>query len=303
MKTLDIKNITIKYLYGAMAIRDFSLQASAGEIVTIVGGTESGKTSLLKCIAGLIPAGTGSVFINGNDMSQASSKERNVCLVYEDGGFFENCSAQYNIEYPLKIRKINAAERTVAVNETCQRFDFDIGKLKTKARALSPEDRFMLSLCRASNRQAAVFLIDDPLKNVAFREKYFGVLKSFMQEKAKTSVVVYSTSSGEECKDINGQSVVLNYGISLQNGDIASILEKPREIGVIKLFFPEAELSEGKIIADDKGLAFACIDGAEPIDKNKLLSDIFIDKPCIAYRKEGRLFLYDARSEKLIYFN
>lgn len=303
METLTIKNLTIKYLYGAMAISDLTLTANKGEIVTVTGDAESGKTSLLKCIAGLVPAGSGEIFIDGKNVTESKCKDRNVCLVYEDGCFFENRSAEYNIGYPLKIRKVNKTLLKEKVISACDSIGFPREKLSCKVKKLSDKERFLLSLARAYNREAKVYLFDDPLKNVDDREEYFAVLKDFMEEKADSGAVIYATSSGKECRELNGKCVFLNYGICLQDGDINEIINKPRSVGTIRKFLPEATIIEGKITSDNGNIIFRGNAIEKILDKDKLMSDIFIGKECLGYCDGENLFLYDTRSERIIYFS
>ncbi len=303
MEKLTIKNLTIKYLYGAMAISDLTLTADKGEIVAVTGDTESGKTSLLKCIAGLVPAGSGEIFIDGKNVTESRCKDRNVCLVYEDGCFFENRSAKYNIEYPLKIRKVDKALLEEKVISACNAVGFPQEKLSCKVKKLSVEERFSLSLARAYNREAKIYLFDDPLKKVADREKYFAVLKDFMIKKADSGAVIYATSSGKECRELNGKCVLLNYGICLQDGNINEIISKPRTVGTIRKFLPEATIIEGKITADNGNIIFKGNAIEKILDKDKLMSDIFIGKECLGYCDGQNLFLYDVRSERIIYFS
>ena len=301
METLTIKNLTIKYLYGAMAISDLSLTADKGEILAVTGDTESGKTSLLKCIAGLVPVGSGKIFIDGKNVTESKCKERNVCLVYEDGCFFENRSAEYNIAYPMKIRKIDKFLLEEKVISACEAVGFPREKLRCKAKKLSGEERFLLSLARAYNRDADVYLFDDPLKNVKDREEYFAVLKDFMQKKADSGAVIYATSSGKECRELNGKCVLLNYGICLQNGDLHELISKPRSVGTIRKFLPEATIIEGKITIDNGSIVFKGNGIEKALDEDKLMSDIFIGKECLGYSDGQNLFLYDVRSERIIY--
>ena len=206
MKELILENLSVKYNYGALAVAKLSLYAKKGSVYTVFGGTESGKTSFLKCLAGIIPSIEGKIFADGKDITKNSVRDRNVCLVYEDGCFFEN-----NIEYPMKIRKLSQADMEAKVFEAVRNIGFDEKKLSVKVKKLNATDRFLLSLARAYGRQADLYLFDDPLKELGEDRKiYFPMLYEFMKKKAMDGVTVYATTDATECRIINTECIVLN---------------------------------------------------------------------------------------------
>jgi len=299
MTLLTIENITVKYNYGATAVTDFCMSTENG-VTVVLGGSESGKTSLFKGIAGLAPTVGGKIEINGKDITDAKTKARNVCLIYEDGCFFERRSVFYNIEYPLMIRKIDKQKRKEMVEEAAEVTGLS-GYLGFTARKLPPKERVLLSLARVYHRQADLFLFDDPLKALGEkREELFPFLKSFMEEKAKGRVVLYGTSSGKECFSVGKECILLNYGITVQSGTAEGIAQKPRSAEAVRLLNPEVTLYDGKIIGDGGKLYVAFENSEYPLNEKFLLSDIFIGKECIV--AEGGKRLFDKRSERVIYY-
>lgn len=303
MKELILENLSVKYNYGALAVAKLSLYAKKGSVYTVFGGTESGKTSFLKCLAGIIPSIEGKIFADGKDITKNSVRDRNVCLVYEDGCFFENKSARYNIEYPMKIRKLSQADMEAKVFEAVRNIGFDEKKLSVKVKKLNATDRFLLSLARAYGRQADLYLFDDPLKELGEDRKiYFPMLYEFMKKKAMDGVTVYATTDATECRIINTECIVLNYGICLQSGKVCDIVNNPRSVGVLRSFCPKEELYDGTIVAEEEKI-YLVSQGKRELNRAKLISDIFIGKECIVHNRGDKVALYDKRSEKLIYFD
>ena len=104
---LEVKNLTVKYRFGARALNSVSFCADKNEIFCVLGGEESGKTTLMKTLAGLLQQSEGEIYLNGVNITDSDVKTRNVCLVHEDYGFFENKTLAYNLSYPLIIRGEN----------------------------------------------------------------------------------------------------------------------------------------------------------------------------------------------------
>lgn len=301
MNTLTIKNLSVKYNYGALAVSKFELRAEQGKVYTVVGDSESGKTSLLKCIAGLIAPIEGSIQFNEKEFTKLKTKDRNVCMMYEDGCFFENRNVFYNLAYPLKIRKTDKVEIEKIITDAIRWSGLGESLLKVKTKKLSPDERFLLSITRAYIREADIYLFDDPLKNLHERkEEYFQLLKKLMFEKSKTSIVIYATTSGEECRKIGGYCSFLNYGITVQRGTVEELTENPLSVGTVEKFCPNGEIFQGKIISEEGEVTVVVGDNRYKIDGNKLLSDIFIGKECLVYFGNN-MKIFDKRSERIIY--
>lgn len=301
MNTLTIKNLSVKYNYGALAVSKFELRAEQGQIYTVVGDSESGKTSLLKCIAGLIAPIEGSIYLNEKELTKLKTKDKNVCMIYEDGCFFENRTVFYNLAYPLKIRKIDKVEIEKIIKDAIRWSGVAESLLKVKVKKISSDERFLLSIKRAYIREADIFLFDDPLKNLhERREEYFQLLKKLMVEKSKSAIVIYATTSGEECREIGGYCSFLNYGITIQRGTVEDLSENPLSVGTVGKFCPNGEILQGKIISEEGEVAVVVGDNRYIIDENKLLSDIFIGKECLVYFGNN-LRIFDKRSERIIY--
>ena len=107
---LELKNVSQKYKYGALAIDNFSMRTKQGEVLCVLGKSEAGKTSLLKTIAGINQISSGEIFFDEKNAKDLTIEERNVFLTQEKYGFFNNKTVRYNLEYPLRIRKYTQEE-------------------------------------------------------------------------------------------------------------------------------------------------------------------------------------------------
>lgn len=297
--TLTVENLTLKYKFGATAVQNLTFSAKKGEIFCIYGKSESGKTSLLKALSGLFPVKNGKITLDKTDYASKSVREKNVFLMHEDLGFFENKTLKYNLEYPLKIRNDdNASDKVSTLAKKYGLSDL----LDAKAKKISPTDRLNAAFLRCENRNADLYLFDNPFNSLPERTELFAKFLPLLKQKASESVVIYATDDVEEVKKINGSTLIINYGIKHQIGIPDEIKNNPSSAFVYKIFYPNAEEYFGKII-DKNTLDFN--NKEYFIDKKELLNDIFIGKVvkvCVNANNIETAKIYDLASEKLIYF-
>ena len=189
MEELFVSELSVKYRYGALAVSDLTFSTKKG-ILCVFGETESGKTSLLKTLAGLVRPVSGTIRYDDTVMNDFSPERRNVVLLYEDGGFFENRTAEYNLRYPLKVRKIPEDRWEPIVRTATERVGYEPDFLRERVKKLSQRQRILLSYARAYTRKADLYLVDDALKTAEDREETFSIVKPFLEEFAQDAVVL-----------------------------------------------------------------------------------------------------------------
>ena len=98
---------------------DFDLDATfsvnAGELSCIIGPSGCGKSTSLSLIAGLLPLRSGTLLLNGNDLTQIPVHKRQVAMVFQDYALFPHMTVAQNIAYPLKIQKIKKANQKESI--------------------------------------------------------------------------------------------------------------------------------------------------------------------------------------------
>lgn len=306
MSYLSVRNLSVKYAYGALAVSGLSFEADKGSAVSVFGDAEAGKTTLLKCLAGLIAPVKGEIYIDNREVSNLAPAERNVCLIFEDGGFFENRTALYNLEYPLKLRNLSDEIRADKITRAIRTTKFPENILLEKVRRLSVADRARLAFARAFLRNADVYLIDDPLKNLdeETRSREFPFFAELIGKLTEKSCVVYSTAIAGDCFYFGGNTLFLNYGICLQQGTAADIKSNPTTLTALERFNTVCDRQTATILEENNSIYIEMYGENVYLDKNRLISDVFIGKEAEAVRtKEGKIRLFDSRSEQLIYFD
>ena len=169
---LQIKNLTQQYTMGATALCDISVTVKTNALLCVLGKTEAGKTSLLKTLCGLTDIKHGEILLNGTHINRSSLKELDIALMHENGGFFENKTILYNLEYPLKIRKLCPEIIRKQINYVITKFNLNDVKY-FKVLRLNKIERLNLSFARLFLRNLSLILIDNPFKNFENRDELF----------------------------------------------------------------------------------------------------------------------------------
>ena len=159
--SLVIDNIS--FSYGDRDIlRNFTLQIPPGKTTAVVGPSGSGKSTLLRIIAGLLTPTTGTIILNGHDISHVPTHLRSVGMVFQDNQLFPHLSVYDNVTFGLRMAKID--KRIIA--ERCRELLDLVGlaeAAKQSVAILSGGEAKRVALARALAPSPQVLLLDEPL--------------------------------------------------------------------------------------------------------------------------------------------
>ena len=172
MEILKVENLRKEYGEGnskVIALDGVNLEIERGEFVVIVGPSGSGKSTLLHIIGGVDSPSDGKVYIDGNDISQYSSKElalfrrRKVGLIYQFYNLIQNLTVRHNIELPLKLdkRKINQDE----FSDIVKKLGIE-SKLDSFPSELSGGQQQRVAIARSLIYRPSIILADEPTGNL-----------------------------------------------------------------------------------------------------------------------------------------
>ncbi len=145
-----------------VALESFDLTLKPGELVSLLGPSGCGKTTALRIAAGFEKADLGSVSVNGSDITHLPAHRRNMGMVFQSYSLFPNLSVGENVEFGLRTRKVNKAERQKRVGETLELVQLS-ALMNRFPHQLSGGQQQRVALARALAVQPEVLLLDEPL--------------------------------------------------------------------------------------------------------------------------------------------
>ena len=143
-------------------LNNISFNFKKGNLYTILGRTLSGKTTLLKTIAGLINPNSGSMHFEDKNFSEIPVWERNVAMVYQQFINYPHMNVYQNIVFPLKQRKVSDEQIKKDVNEALNTVGL-VGFENRKIQELSGGQQQRVALARSLAKKAKILLLDEPL--------------------------------------------------------------------------------------------------------------------------------------------
>lgn len=214
--------------YGEMvAVRDLDLTVAPGEFFSMLGPSGSGKTTVLRMIAGFEEVTTGSILLDGHDVTAAAPFDRTVNTVFQDYALFPHMTIAENVAYGLKVRKTPKAEITRRVGESLEqvRLSHVADRLPHQ---LSGGQRQRIALARALILRPRVLLLDEPLGALdkQLREQMQIELKQIQRDVGITFVFV--THDQEEALTLSDRIAVFNEGRVEQVGTPREVYEYPQ---------------------------------------------------------------------------
>ena len=218
-------------------LNEVSFNFKKGNIYTILGRTLSGKTTLLKTIAGLLTPDKGEMKFEDKDFLKVPVWERNIAMVYQQFINYPHLNVFENVAFPLKQRKVDINEINDLVLKSLKSVGLE-GYEKRKIQELSGGQQQRVSLARSLVKNAKILLLDEPLVNLDYklREQLREEFKNiFSQGLSEDSIVIFSTTDPREAMELNGEVIVLDEGKVLQVGHAKEIFENPKTLKVAEI--------------------------------------------------------------------
>lgn len=214
MGAIVLKNVTKKFGSNTV-IENLQLEIADGSFTVLVGPSGCGKTTLLRMIAGIGPQTSGSVLIDGMDVTQIPPGKRGVAMVFQNYAIYPTMSVGDNVEFGLKNNHIPKAERKRMVLEACSKVGMS-EFLDRKPGTLSGGQRQRVALARAIVKSPSVFLMDEPLSNLDAKLRVqMRVELIELHNKLKTTFV-YVTHDQVEAMSMANTIVLMNKGKIMQ---------------------------------------------------------------------------------------
>ena len=208
------------------ALNEVSIEVPDGSLTALLGPSGSGKSTLLRAIAGLETLDSGSVLIDGEDVSKKPTQKREVGFVFQHYAAFKHMTVYENVGFGLKIRKWKKPQISDRVHELLRLVQLD-GLADRYPSQLSGGQRQRMALARALAVEPQVLLLDEPFGalDAKVRKDLRTWLRNLHEEMNVTTIFV--THDQEEAMDVAGQLVVMNEGKVEQSGSANDLYEHP----------------------------------------------------------------------------
>jgi putative spermidine/putrescine transport system ATP-binding protein len=209
-----------------VAVDRVDLDVRHGEFLTLLGPSGSGKTTVLRMIAGFSLPTAGRVELEGVDVTKRPPFDRDVNTVFQDYALFPHMSVQENVEYGMRVRKVDRAQRRRRATEALGSVQLD-GYGARRPAELSGGQRQRVALARALVNSPKVLLLDEPLGalDLKLREQMQVELKGIQRRVGITFVFV--THDQQEALTMSDRIAVFHAGRVEQVGTPAEVYERP----------------------------------------------------------------------------
>jgi len=232
-------------------IPPLDLTVEHGEFCALVGPSGCGKSTLLRIIAGLEPATSGRVLVDGEDVTGAEPPERGVAMVFQSYALYPHMSVSANIGFGLKIARRAADEIRDKVDAAAQKLRLD-ALLARMPRELSGGQRQRVAIGRAITRDPRIFLLDEPLSNLDAALRGGMRVEIARLRQSLDATMIYVTHDQVEAMTLADRIVVMNKGRIEQIGAPMDLYHNPVNrfvagfIGSPSMNFFEADLRENR---------------------------------------------------------
>jgi multiple sugar transport system ATP-binding protein len=256
MASLDIRNLS-KHFGRFQALHDISLSIADGEFLILLGPTGAGKTTTLRCVAGL-EKHEGSLHMNGQPITALTPAERDVAFVFQSYALYPRKTVLENMAFPLEARRWSKQQIETRVKEIARMLAID-GLLNRRPAELSGGQQQRVALGRAMVRQPKLFLMDEPLTNLDFmlRVEMRAELKRLQTELAAT--FFYVTNDQVEAMSMADRIAVLNLGVLQQVDTPENVYNHPANlfvagfVGSPRMNFLDCRLDDGARVLAGNG--------------------------------------------------
>jgi ABC-type Fe3+/spermidine/putrescine transport system ATPase subunit len=249
MAYLQVRDATKSFAGGTTALRGVSLDVRRGEFFTLLGPSGCGKTTLLRAIAGFNPLTSGTIAVDGIDLTSVPPHKRDIGMVFQDYAVFPHLSVFDNVAFGLKPRKVPPAEVARRVPEALEAVRLAALADRLPA-AMSGGQQQRIGLARAMVINPRLLLMDEPLSNLdaKLRIELREEIRDIQQRVGIATI--YVTHDQEEALAISDRICVMSNGHVEQVGTPEAIYGDPQTLFVARFVGTLNELERGPALAD-----------------------------------------------------
>ena len=226
MSSLKLQGVNKLYPSGTLALYDANLETGDKEFVVIVGAEESGKSTLLRVIAGLEDVSEGSIFIDDKEVTDVDPKDRDIAMVFRNNTLYPALNVFDNMAFGLKMRKasptlidqrVKAAAKILGLEDILYR----------KPKTLTGAQRQRVAIGRAIVREPKLYLLDEPLSGLDDKLKAELLSVIINMQARMEGTFIYATKNLSEALTIGTRLIVMKKGTIQQIDTPANLYDYP----------------------------------------------------------------------------
>lgn len=234
MTVLQINKMSISYDHNTI-IRDLSLTINDGEIVSLLGPSGVGKTTILKAIAGLTAPDSGDIYINDNRVNRLPAEKRDTVLIFQKPLLFPFLNVKANIGFGLKMTNMNKSKANKKILEIMHITGLS-GLENRKVHQLSGGQQQRVALARGLVLEPSLLLLDEPLSNLDSELRL--QMRSLIQDvQKKTGItMLFVTHDQSEAFGLSDRVCLLLDGALQQIGTPKELFYQPATPTIARFF-------------------------------------------------------------------
>jgi sulfate transport system ATP-binding protein len=285
--SISVRQVT-KRFDEFLALDDVSVEVASGSLTALLGPSGSGKSTLLRIIAGLESADTGTVSIDGADVTGRPPQQRGVGFVFQHYAAFKHMTVYDNVAFGLKIRRRPKAEIADRVGRLLKLVQLE-GLAKRYPSQLSGGQRQRMGLARALAIDPSVLLLDEPFGalDARVRAELREWLRRLHDETHTTTVIV--THDQEEAMEVADEVAVMSQGRIEQVGPPRDVYERPENEFVMTFVGQAHRMGDAFVRPHDLEVS---------LEPNGATREVMIDR-VVHFGLAVRLDLVDGEGERL----
>ena len=255
MPSVSVRELSLNF-GDVKVLRNLNLDIEEGEFLVLLGPSGCGKSTLLNCIAGLLDASDGQIFIKERNVTWEEPKDRGIGMVFQSYALYPRMSVEGNLSFGLKNARMPSDEITKRVKRAAEILQIE-PLLKRKPSQLSGGQRQRVAIGRALVRDVDVFLFDEPLSNLDAQ------LRSELRVEIKRlharlkNTMIYVTHDQIEALTLADRIAVMKGGVIHQLAAPQQIYNKPSNLYVAGFIgSPAMNFLPGQLVINGEEVTF-----------------------------------------------
>ncbi len=246
-----------------VAVNDFTFEIPDGKLIGLLGPSGCGKSTTLYMISGLQKPTSGKIFFGDDDVTELSTENRGIGLVFQNYALYPHMTVKQNIMFPLQnlkgADKLSKEEMHKRAYEAARLVQID-ELMERKPSELSGGQQQRVAIARALVKMPRVLLLDEPLSNLDARLRLQTREEIRRIQKETGITTVFVTHDQEEAMSISDMIVVMKLGVVQQIGKPQDVYDDPTNLFVAKfLGTPPINVLEGKVAGGKVYIGQDCV--------------------------------------------